>query len=152
MKLRFLLLGLIFFSGCMSQSTIDQQLALCPQYVQENVGDIKYMPISWGTLMFISGVTDKNTGEIWLTAWANKHALLHEIGHSVYFRVSNEEFTKEFKKKSGFVSIWSIGHYEEIAECFVEGMNGRSNPKIDLAMEFFNGKFDLVLPKLHAGL
>jgi len=129
-------------SGCVSQTTIDEQVARCPQFVQNNVGEIKYMPASWGTAMLISGVTDKHTGEIWLTAWADKHTILHEIGHSVYFRVPNEEFTKEFRKQDGFVSIWSIGIYEEIAEAFYEGMQGRSNPKINCAMKFFNGEFN----------
>ena len=141
-RMRYLLLVLIFMSGCVSQTIIDEQVARCPQFVQNNVGEIKYMPLSWGTAMGISGVTDKHTGEIWLTAWADKHTILHEIGHSVYFRVPNEEFTKEFRKQDGFVSIWSIGIYEEIAEAFYEAMQGRSSPKINCAMKFFNGKFD----------
>jgi hypothetical protein len=136
-----LLLVLLFTSGCMSEAYISEQVARCPQFVRDNVGEIKYMPVSWGTVMGISGVTDKTTGEIWLTAWADKHTILHEIGHSVYFRVPNEEFTEEFRKQDGFVSIWSMGLYEEIAEAFYEGMQGRSNPKIDCAMEFFNGNF-----------
>jgi len=132
---------LIFLSGCMSQKVIDEQLALCPQYVQDNVGVIIYKPNSWGTAMLISGATDIHTGEIWLTVWADKHALLHEIAHSVYFRVPNQTFTEEFCRQSGFVSIWSVGLQEEIAEAFVEGMKGRSNPKIDCAIDFFRGKF-----------
>ncbi|KKK58195.1 hypothetical protein LCGC14_3046910, partial [marine sediment metagenome] len=66
----FLILGIIFaLSGCMTdyQAVLDK----CPKYAQDNVGKIHYFPISWGTLLGISGVTDKNTGEIWLTLWAD---------------------------------------------------------------------------------
>ena len=133
--MRYLLLLLL--SGCMSQAKIDSIVATCPQYVQDNVGDIRYMPVSWGTVMLISGVTDKHTGEIWLTAWAGKHTVLHEIGHSVYFRTPHAAFDAEFRVNRGFVSFWSLNHPEAVAEAFYEGMKGGSNPRIDCAMNFF---------------
>ena len=123
----------------MSESKIDRTIARCPKFVQDNVGDIKYLPISWGTAMLISGVTNKHSGEIWLTAWVNEHTLLHEIAHSVYFRTPHTRFDELFREKSGFVSIWGLSHTEAVAEAFIEGMKGRSNPKIDCAMKFFRG-------------
>ena len=138
--MKYLWLITLLISGCLSQSQITSTLSECPQNVQDNVGDIYYLPWSWGTVMLMSGVTDVNTGEIWLTAWADEDTVLHEAAHSVYIRTPHDEFLAEFKQKQGFVSIWSIGVQEEIAEAFVEGMKGRSNPKIDLAMQFFEGK------------
>ncbi len=141
-KLLLILLFLItlYSSGCMSEAKIDSVLSTCPQYVRDNVGEIKYMPISWGTAMLMSGVTDKRTGEIWLAAWADEHTILHEAGHSVYFRTPHSDFDAEFRKKRGFVSVWSLNYDETVAEAFYGGMIGRSNPKIDCAMRFFRGR------------
>ncbi len=135
-----ILLTILVCSGCLSQSKIDRILATCPEFVQQNVGEIKYLPVSWGTVMLMSGVTDKYTGEIWLTAWANEHALLHEIAHSVYFRTNHEAFSEVFRSKRGFISIWALNHTEAVAEAFVEGVGGKTNPKINCAMDFFMGK------------
>ena len=173
---RLSLIGLcvfvIFMQGCLSRAMIDEQLALCPEFVQNNVGEIKYMPISWGTAMGISGVTDKKTGEIWLTAWAGEHTLMHEIGHSVYFRAEDaEQFYSDFSQMSkpksqnnlvlfavpmagylpykDFRNLYSSTNiYEDMAECFVAGMRGEKgseafNKKVDRVMEFYiKGKWN----------
>lgn len=129
-------------SGCISQQIISEELARCPQFVQNNVGDIEYRPISIPSLLLMSGATHKPTGRVLLFALANRHAIFHEIGHSIYFRVPHDEFDRDFRKARGFVSIWSIGHYEKVAEAFVEGMKGRRNGKIDCAMRFFRGTYN----------
>ena len=135
--MKLFLISLCFLAGCMPP--IEGVLQECPGYVQENVGEIRYMPVSWGTVMLMSGVTNKRTGEIWLTALADRHTLLHEVAHSVYFRVQHDEFDRQFRREKDWISIWAIGHNETVAEAFVEGMKGRRNPKIDCAMRFFNG-------------
>jgi len=156
----------IFLPGCMTQQKIQDVLQSCSEYVQQNVGEIKYHPVSWGTVMGIGGVTDKKTGEIWLTAWADEHILLHEVAHSVYFRAENtEQFYNDFSQMStpksynnlvlfavpmagllpskDFRNLYaSISIYEDMAECFVAGMNGEKgsetfNKKVDRVMEFY---------------
>ncbi len=89
-KKSWYVLILCLLAGCLSEQKIQRVLDSCPDHVQKNVGEIKYKPVSWGTAMLMHGVTDKKTGEIWLTALANEHTLLHEIGHSVHFRASPE--------------------------------------------------------------
>lgn len=139
MKILSLLL-LVFVSGCMSEAKIERIVATCPQYVQDNVGEIKYMPISWGTAMGFGGVTDKYTGEIWLTLWANEWMVLHEVAHSVHIRTPHRVFDRQFKEAKGFISLYALNHAEAVAEAFVEGMGGRTNEKIDLTMKFMRGE------------
>jgi len=139
--MRYLLIILFFVSGCISQADIDYQLSRCPQFVQDNVGTIEYRPVSIPSLLLMNGATHKPTGKILLFALADEHTILHEIGHSVYFKTPHARFDADFRARRGFISVWAIGHYEAIAEAFVEGMKGRSNPKIDCAMRFFNGEY-----------
>ena len=160
------MLFVILVSGCLSQAVIDEQLALCPKYVRDNVGEIKYEPFSPLSLLLVNGMTSKSTGDIWLFALADKNTVLHEAAHSVYFRAEDtEQFYNDFsqisKPKShnnlvlfavpmagylpckDFRSLYaSTNIYEDMAECFVAGMNGEKgsetfNKKVDRVMEFY---------------
>ena len=140
--LTILFLTICLSQGCINQFDIDSQLARCPQFVRDEVGEISYKPLHPASFLLLSGATHKPTGRVLLFAMADKHTILHEIAHSVYFRTPHVDFKADFKASKGFISIFAIGHAEAVAEAFVEGMKGRSNPRIDCAMEFFEGRYE----------
>lgn len=152
--------------GCLSQAAIDEQLVLCPEFIQDNIGEIKYEPFSPFSLLLVNGLTSKSTGDIWLFALADKNTVLHEAAHSVYFRAKDtEQFYNDFSQMSkpklhnnlvlfavpmagwlpckNFRNLYaSTNIYEDMAECFVAGMKSEKggklfNKKVDRVMEFY---------------
>ena len=157
---------IIFAQGCLSQAVIDEQLASYPQFMRDNIGKIKYEPFSPFSLLLISGMTSKSTGDIWLFALADKNTLLHEAAHSVYFKAKDtKQFYNDFSQMStpiphnnlvlfavpmagllpckDFRNLYaSTNIYEDMAECFVAGVNGETgsekfNKKVDRVLEFY---------------
>lgn len=133
MGIKYVLL-LLLLSGCMTQTRIDRALSKCPQLVQNRVGDFR---VGLFSMAFGDGTAT-------IGFWDNEHGVWHEAGHIAYYFIPPpDEYIKEFKEAAGFISWYAQFNNieEQFAEAFTEGMKGRSNPKIEMAMKFFDGEF-----------
>ena len=92
-------------AGCVSQQIHGEQLALCPEYFQQNVGKGHILPFRTAILPLIGGPVgwlNKSDGSYSLTPLAGKNVILHEAFHSFDYRCAKERpdewkrFTKDF--------------------------------------------------------
>lgn len=102
---------LLAIASCTSQQMVDEQLALCPEYFQENVGQTYVLPFYSAVVPILGGPvawlnkSDPN-GSYTLTSLASKDAVLHEAFHSFDYRCAlnrNEEWKR-------FVNDFSQGN------------------------------------------
>jgi len=80
-------------AGCVSQRVLDEQLALCPEYFQRNVGKERILPF-WTVILPLTGGPvgwlNKSDGSFCLTPLASKNVILHEAFHSFDYRCANQ--------------------------------------------------------------
>jgi hypothetical protein len=91
--------------GCVSQKIHDEQLALCPEYFQQNVGEGHVLPF-WTAILPLTGGPvgwlNKSDGSYSVTPLAGKFTILHEAFHSFDYRCAKERpdewkrFIKDF--------------------------------------------------------
>lgn len=78
---------LLLLSGCMSHEMVHKELAQCPQYFQDNIGEIKIEPLSLLSIIFKGYVhVDEPNCPVHLLALGNKDTLLEESFHSFELR------------------------------------------------------------------
>jgi len=94
-------------TGCVSQQVLDEQLALCPEHFQRNVGKERILPF-WTAILPLTGGPigwlNKSDGSFSLTPLASKDIILHEAFHSFDYRCANqrpEEWKRFVKDFSG---------------------------------------------------
>lgn len=108
LKLSVVVLSGLVVGGCVSEQMVNEQLALCPKYFQDNVGETRILPI-WSAIIPLTGGPvgwlNKSDGSYSLTALATKDVILHEAFHSVdYCCAENrpdewKQFVEEFSCK-----------------------------------------------------
>lgn len=82
--LLFILVGVI---GCVSSDFAYEQLAECPQYFQDNIGDVRAKPLSPLGLILLGRVDPNEPGcPIHLYGLNNKFIVHHEAFHSFEMR------------------------------------------------------------------
>lgn len=102
---------LLAMAGCASQQMVDEQLALCPKYFQENTGEAYVLPFYSAAVPILGGPvgwmnkSDPN-GSYTLTSLADKDVVLHEAFHSFDYRCALNR-KEEWK---GFVNDFSQGN------------------------------------------
>jgi len=83
MKVIPVLCALCVCAGCMNQTNIDRALAELPPYMRENIGPVKYEPLSPLSLILAGQVIETDpTATIYLYALADGDVLKHEAFHS----------------------------------------------------------------------
>jgi len=92
-------------AGCVSPEMLNEQLALCPEYFQRNVGKEHILPF-WTVISPLTGGPigwlNKSDGSFCLTPLAGKNVILHEAFHSFDYRCANQQpeewkrFVKDF--------------------------------------------------------
>lgn len=83
--MKYLSLSIILMActGCMNQARIDRALAELPPYMRENIGPVKYQPLSPLSLILAGQVIETDpTATIYLYALADEEVLKHEAFHS----------------------------------------------------------------------
>ena len=108
MKQKLLTAALIVVTsllGCISNNSIDRQIAQCPEYFQNNVGTAKILPFWYAFFNLTGGPTgwcDRDTGNYYLSPLASEYVVLHEAFHSfdvLTYRDRQDEwqrFTQDF--------------------------------------------------------
>jgi len=80
----------MFLSGCMSQRTVEKELARCPEYFRNNIGQVKLEPLSPLGVIFKGYVSVKDKdGPIHLLPLANRDTVLEEAFHSFELRAGH---------------------------------------------------------------
>jgi hypothetical protein len=99
-----LIICCLLVAGCVSEQQAKEQLSLCPEYMQKNIGPCKVYPISLRGILGLQGEMIKDSeGTFYVYGpFASKDTVLHEAFHSLDWRIAttrNEEwtsFTKDF--------------------------------------------------------
>lgn len=89
-------LSVMALTGCVSTKVVQQELKLCPQYFQDNVGEAKILPI-WSVVIPLIGGPHgwlNKDGSYTLTALASRDVILHEAFHSFDFKCWKERRTE----------------------------------------------------------
>jgi hypothetical protein len=99
-----LLILMLFTAGCASTDMVQEELSLCPQYFQDNVGEAKILPLWSAVIPIIGGPTGwlNKDGSYTLTALAGRDVVLHEAFHSFDFK-THQRRRAEHKE---FVEAW----------------------------------------------
>lgn len=83
---------LLLLSGCMSHEIAQREIAQCPQYFQDNIGEIKIEPLSPWSIIFKGYVhVDEPNCPVHLLALANKDTVLEEAFHSFELRTGKNK-------------------------------------------------------------
>ncbi len=103
-EMKRLLILMVFVSGCASQRAVQEELSLCPQYFQDNVGEAKVLPVWSAVIPLIGGPSGwlNKDGSYTLTALASRDVILHEAFHSFDFN----SYQQRRAEHSKFVRAW----------------------------------------------
>lgn len=90
--IKYLVILLLFVSGCLSREAIDQEISKLPIYMQENIGEVKYQPLSFNGISWLGRTTLDMEGTVYLYGLADKQVLRHELFHSFETRMKYTRF------------------------------------------------------------